>query len=162
MISLHIQSNITIRRVQFACQCALQVKSAWWRANLEEEPIVFQQRVPLLHNTLIHTQASVSLDFWLKIFPFVPFASTSLAPSPRPSLHLRFLKLFHLNNGGKFQGLGIISMTIMLFMGNVNVKYFLTKSVQKLLAPLIVWCVSIATDAENKLRRDALPVIYET
>ena len=46
-------------------------------------------------------------------------------------------------------------------LGNVNVKYFLTISVQKLIAPLI-WRVSIATDAENKLGRDTLPAIYET
>ena len=46
-------------------------------------------------------------------------------------------------------------------LGNVKVKYFLTISVQKLIAPLI-WRVSIATDAENKLGRDTHPVIYET
>ena len=122
---------------------------------------MLQQRIPLLHNTLMHTHVS-ELGFLAQNLSFCTFCFDVIGAEPPAKPPPALSQTLPTQQWGQIpRTMYNINDHNVVVLGNVNVKYVLTKSVQKLLAPLI-WCVSIATDAENKLGRDTLPAIYET
>ena len=67
-----------------ACPWTLQPNQPDDVLTFSKNHLCVYKELPLLHNCTVHIDAyaCVGLDFWLKIHPVVPFASTSLALGP--------------------------------------------------------------------------------